>query len=110
MTHRINGLYPFISTEECVYWHFSCGNLKHRTLVSIVLSLRKFFYSDSQGCLPIAVHNETAFATTVNGIVLAVVGWVHRTASRTPFARMVGVNVTQGNARVDAAGDDSFPE
>ncbi len=109
MIHRINyGGCLFISTVESVYWDFSCGNLEYRALVSMVFPLRKFFYCDREAGFSVAVHYEAAFLTTVKGVGFLVVGWVHRTASRTPFTRVVGVYVSQGNAGVDASRNNAF--
>ena len=87
----------FISPIESVYWHSFCGKLE------VFLPLRKLFNGDSQTCLPVAVHDQSATPASVNGIVLRVVRRVHRTASATPFARMVGIDITQWNSRLNAS-------
>lgn len=69
--------------------------------------LHKLFYSDSVTRLPVTIHIQSTFLTTVDGVGFAVRG-VHRTAPRTPLTRMVSRDVSKRNTIVDTPDDNLF--
>ena len=105
-----NNSHTVISTEEPVYGDSTYGSLEHIIGISMRFPLHKLFYSDSIACFPVAVHNQTTTLTTVDGVVPAIMGGVHRTAPRTPLTRVIRVYIPKRNAIINAPDDYLLPD
>ncbi|QLJ52323.1 MAG: hypothetical protein Sv326_0148 [Candidatus Fermentimicrarchaeum limneticum] len=100
MLHSNVGQTNCIWTQKPVYRDSPVGNLgKIRNSEFVILPLQQRFYSNSKGCLSIAIHNLTAYLTFIQGIVSRVVPVIHCTAGRTPLGGMVSINFSERDTK-----------
>lgn len=84
-----------ISTYESVYRDSSIGNLDR---VEGISPLQQRFDSDSKTCFSITIHNQSAFRTSVQRIVLGIMSFLSQsTAVATPFRGVSSVYDVQSD-------------